>query len=1267
MQDRRVAVIGMALRFPGAETPEQYWRDIVSGASHVRPFTEAEFAAAGLPRELYRDPDFTGSSALLHGIDGFDAAFFGMSGREATLTDPQQRLFLECCHHVLEDGGYAGTADRVGVYASTGYRLYSLHSYLAAQIGEASRSEDWTAVKQIQVGNYADFTANRAAFRLGLEGPAVNVATACSSGLVSVHLAAQALLAGEADLMVAGSAALHLPQVTGHRHVRGSTISPTGTVRAFDAAADGTVGGNGVAAVLLKPLSKALADGDTVHAVLLGSAVTNDGAGKAGFAAPGVAGQRDAVLRALDSAGVGADTIGYLEAHGTGTYKGDPIEFAALTEAFRRHTDRTGFCALGSTKPAIGHLDSAAGLAGLIKAVLVLRHGTVPPLVNFTRANPLLGVEDSPFVLPRRATAWPAGGGPRRAGVHSIGMGGTNAHVVLEEAPAAPARPPGAPAPALLPLSAQSPRALEDSARALRDTLRARPDLTPADVLTTLALGRRHLRHRLVLTAPPGELPAALDAFLSSRDHRLGLGEEAGGAAGMPGAAGAPKTLGAAGSAGGAGTGGEAGTGSGVGIGSRSGPGSWSSSSSWSDTGTVIGGGPAYRTGTVEDGRGLAPAFVFSGQGSGRPGMAAALAGRFPVVAEVLRECARVHREETGEDTFLARLVAGEGPRQWDTAFSQPAIFALQVAQARLWRQLGVTPVAVGGHSVGEYAALCVAGALSVEDGMRLLCRRGRLMRDTEPGAMLAVFGPLERVRELLDAVGGARGAGPAYGRLELAVSNGPAQHVVAGRPGAVEAARAWLAERGEASEPLPVDRAFHTALLDPVLDALRAAAGQVELRPVRVEFVSGLDGTAHPPGWLPDADHLVRQARRTADFHSVLRTLAPRAVLVELGHGAPLTALARRAVPDTPCVPTQPRGAVPDGRNALGVSDGLDGLWAAVARLHCAGAGIDWAALLDGCAGRRIPLPGYPFQHRSYWTGPPPHPGPAALSGAAADHARTNHGSMEDGMTEQDVLKRVLELTARHLGYEADEVGAGQTFVGLGADSLQLIGMLRQLEGEFAVRLAVRDVLEDAGTPELTARLITSRMPTPTAPTAPVPPAPAAASTAPGLVPPTAPASVPLTAPSLAAPTPPASAAPTAPGLAAPPAPGFAEPMAPGLAAPTAPAPAAPIAPAMPTPAAPLTAAAPFVTAEWPAAAPVYAAPAPVYAAPAPAEVPVPVVIPAPAPEAVTAPGTESPYAYRAEIAELRRQIDVLAQTQAAMLVQLSEAVALLGAERVR
>ncbi|MFJ9983578.1 MULTISPECIES: beta-ketoacyl synthase N-terminal-like domain-containing protein [Streptomyces] len=1051
MRDDRIAVIGTALRFPGADTPEAYWRDIRAGTSRVHRFTRAEFAAAGVPAAEYERPGFGGASAPLADVDGFDAGFFGMSGREAELTDPQQRLFLECCFHALEDGGYAGGEDRcavgdggsvrIGVYGSSGYRLYSLHSYLAHHLAAEADSGDWMTAKQVQVGNYTDFTATRAAFRLGLTGPALTVSTACSSALVSVHLACQALRAGDAELMLVGSAALHLPQVSGHVPVKGSTLSPTGTVRAFDADADGTVGGNGAAAVLLKPLARALADGDTVHAVILGSAVTNDGAAKRGFAAPGVAGQRDAVLGALRAADVDAASIGYVEAHGTGTLKGDPIEFAALTEAFRAYTDRTGFCALGSTKPAIGHLDSAAGLAGLIKAVEVLRHGIVPPLVNLARPNPALAVDDSPFLLPVRERGWPLAG-VRRAGVHSIGMGGTNAHVILEQAPEAvpaSAAPTAAPVPALLPLSAADGDALRACATALRDRLAGGDRPAPADLLTTTALGRRLLPHRLVVTA--ADPVAGLEAFLS----------------------GAPA-------------------------------------------------GEAYTRGVAGGVGDPAPVLLFSGQGGGHPGMGAALAARFPVVAEVLESCARVYAEETGRDGFLDRIVGGQGPARWDTGFAQPALFALQIAQARLWERLGVTPARVAGHSVGAYAALCVAGALDTEDAMRLVCGRGRLMQErSAPGAMVSAFVPRARVRELLAAVPG----------LELAVVNGATHHVLGGPPEAVDAVRVLLAARGEAYEVLAVERAFHTALLDPALEEFRVLADKVEPRPLHTEFVDGIDGAVRPAGWRPDAAYLVAQARRTADFAAVLAELGPSPLLLELGPSAVLTGLVRRALPDAVCVPTRD--------------------WeGAVAALHCAGAGVDWAALLDGCGGRRVRLPTYPFQRRSHWRGPAPyvHPSPCPT---------------EDRMTEQAVLDRVLELTARHLGHRPDEVFADRTFVGLGADSLQLIGMVRQLEAEFGTEISMREVLEEAGTPRLTAALIAGRK------------------------------------------VPPVAAAPPS-ALLAPPA---------ALTAPAAPEAAA-----------------------------------------------------------VVAPSADEPrYATRAEVAALSEQIRQLAETQAAMLTQLSEAVALLTA----
>ncbi|NEE41272.1 acyltransferase domain-containing protein, partial [Streptomyces sp. SID7982] len=345
--------------------------------------------------------------------------------------------------------------------------------------------------------------------------------------------------------------------------------------------------------------------------------------------------------------------------------------------------------------------------------------------------------------------------------------------------------------------------------------------------------------------------------------------------------------------------------------------------------------GEAYTTGVVDGVRDPAPVFLFSGQGGGHPGMGAELAARFPVVAEVLGSCARVYAEETGRDDFLDRIVGGRGPARWDTAFAQPALFALQLAQARLWERLGITPARVAGHSVGAYAALCVAGALDTEDAMRLVCGRGRLMQErSAPGAMVSVFVPRARVRELLAAVPG----------LELAVVNGATHQVLGGPPEAVDAVRALLAARGEAYEVLAVDRAFHTALLDPALEEFRLLAEKTEPRPLHTEFVDGIDGTVRPAGWRPDAAYLVAQARRTADFAAVLGELASSPLLLELGPSAVLTGLVRRALPDAVCLPTR------DWERA-------------VAALHCAGAGVDWAALLDGCGGRRVRLPPYPFQ----------------------------------------------------------------------------------------------------------------------------------------------------------------------------------------------------------------------------------------------------------------------------------------------------------------
>ncbi|MFD7454476.1 SDR family NAD(P)-dependent oxidoreductase, partial [Kitasatospora sp. NPDC059827] len=663
--DRRIAVVGLALRFPGADTPEQYWRNIVDGVRSTTRFTEEELAAAGLRPEEYRHPDFVPVTGALPDTDRFDAEAFGISGTEAALMDPQQRLLLEICRQALEDGGYDAPDPhrRVGVFAGTGMTLYALRTYYQHTLAGTADPAQPVSALQTAIGNQADFAATRVAYRLGLTGPAIGVQTACSTSLVAVHLAAQSLLAGDCDLALAGAAALHIPQAAGYRYEEGSILSPDGECRAFDAAAAGTVGGNGVAAVLLKRLDRALADGDTVHGVILASAVNNDGGLKVGYTAPSVDGQAAVIGRALDLAGVPAESVGYVEAHGTGTPLGDPIEFRALAQAFRARTRAADFCSLGSVKPNIGHLDTCAGMAGLIKALLVLRHGTVPPLVNFDRPNPALELAGSPFRLAAERRDWPAGATPRRAGVSALGVGGTNAHLVLEEAPASSA--PGAAdgprqeAPTVLPLSARTEQGLTALAGLLRDRLAAGPAPAPGDLPLTLGGGRRALRHRLAVTgAGSADLLRGLEAHLAGRGSATA---------------------------------------------------------------------PVRREAPRGDVR---PVLLFTGQGGQYRGMAAELHRAFPVFRAVLEECDRLHREAWDEPLLPLLLdpVPEGAADDWTTEAAQPALFALQAAQLRLWQELGLRPAAVAGHSAGEYAAFHAAGALDLADGMFLTALRGRLM-----------------------------------------------------------------------------------------------------------------------------------------------------------------------------------------------------------------------------------------------------------------------------------------------------------------------------------------------------------------------------------------------------------------------------------------------------------------------------------------------------------------------------------------------------------
>lgn len=505
-----IAIIGMAGRFPQAADLDAFWRNIAAGAESLASLSDEDLDAAGVPAALRARPTYVRRGTFLEQAEYFDAAFFGYSPREAQVIDPQQRVFLESAWEAMENAGYApgSIADSVGVYAGA-----SMNSYVYAQLLRNPALAEAVGGYQIMLGNDKDFLCTRVSYKLGLRGPSVTVQTACSTSLVAVQMACRALQRGECDMALAGGVSLSFPLGAGYLYQEGMILSPDGHCRPFDADARGTRAGAGVGIVVLKRLDEAIAAGDSVRAVIRGIAINNDGAGKAGFTAPSVDGQVEVIATAQALAGVPARSIGYVEAHGTATPLGDPIEIAALTQAFRADTTDTGFCRLGSLKANIGHLDAAAGIAGLIKTVLVLQHRELPPLVNFRRPNPALGLERSPFSASAEGSAWRVDDGtPRRAAVSSFGIGGTNAHAVLEEAPLPAARP-SRHAGQLLLLSARSAEALDATGTRLAAHLRAHPEQALADVAFTLQIGRQAFAHRrMVVASEAAEAAAALEA-----------------------------------------------------------------------------------------------------------------------------------------------------------------------------------------------------------------------------------------------------------------------------------------------------------------------------------------------------------------------------------------------------------------------------------------------------------------------------------------------------------------------------------------------------------------------------------------------------------------------------------------------------------------------------------------------------------------------------------------------------------------------------------
>ncbi|MBV9787773.1 MAG: SDR family NAD(P)-dependent oxidoreductase, partial [Chloroflexi bacterium] len=510
-----IAIIGMAGRFPGAQNVDQLWQNLCAGLESISFFSDEELLAAGVDPEVIKLPNYVPARGALGNAEYFDAAFFGHSPHVAALMDPQHRLFLEVAWTALEHAGYDAEryAGRIGVFGGESMNTYLLHNVLPHMRLVASVDS-----LQASIGNDKDSLTTEVAYKLNLTGPSLTIQTASSTSLVAAHVACQSLLNYECDMGLAGGVSIHFPETAGYLYQEGGATSPDGHCRTFDAQSAGFVNGHGAGIVVLKRLEDAIADNDTIYAVIRGSAVNNDGAVKVSYMAPSVDGQATVIEMAQAAAGVEPETISYVEAHGTGTKLGDPIEIAALTQAFRAQTDKRNYCAIGSIKPNIGHLDTAAGVAGLIKAALALRHGQIPPSLHFEQPNPQIDFASSPFYVNTKLTEWRSHGAPRRAGVSSFGMGGTNAHAVLEEAPARQASDAARPW-QLLTLSAKSASALDQQTAELAAHLEQHPELNLADVSYTLHMGRRAFNYRRALVCH--DLGDAAQALASNDPERI--------------------------------------------------------------------------------------------------------------------------------------------------------------------------------------------------------------------------------------------------------------------------------------------------------------------------------------------------------------------------------------------------------------------------------------------------------------------------------------------------------------------------------------------------------------------------------------------------------------------------------------------------------------------------------------------------------------------------------------------------------------------------
>ncbi len=975
----KIAVIGMACRFPGANNLEEYWSNLIEGKETLTQLTDEQiYGSEPYFDKLKNNPNYVKVRGILNDIDKFDAGFFGMTPKEAAETDPQQRLWFETVWHAFENAGcdpftYGGP---IGVFAGGNMSSYLLYNILRdPEKMENFLRPGFADSLQLTLGNEAAFIPTKTAYQFNLRGPAIYVQTACSTSLVAIAQACQSLYSYESDICVAGGVKVTAPQEKGYLFQEGAIYSPDGHCRSFDAEAKGTVGGNGVGVVILKRMEDALRDRDRIYSLVSGWGLNNDGNNKVSYTAPGIDGQAEVIMMAQAFAEVSPDEIAYVEAHGTATQLGDPIEVAALTKAFRAKTEKKGFCGLGSVKSNIGHTDSAAGVASFIKTSLAAYNKTLPPTLHFKTPNPHIDFANSPFYVQNKLKKWD-NERPLIMGVSSFGIGGTNAHVIVEQPPVAE-KTVASPLkwPELIVISAKSEESLKRQKTDLADYLKIKSDVDIRDVANTLAYGRNHMKYRsFVVASNTVEIASGNRIFVDGKKE-------------------AP---------------------------------------------------PSKTT------------FMFPGQGAQYVKMGLDLYSNNKIFRNILDECFTIFRNETGND-LSAILFSTDSPAESEkklasTEITQPSLLIIEYALSKVLLELGIKPDYLIGHSIGEYTAACLSGVFDLPSALRIVIKRGELMRKMPSGSMMAVRAGAEKLKALSGSL------------FELAADNAAESCTISFRTEDMDRVKELLGNNGITSVPLNTSHAFHSAAFDPIISEFSAYVGQFMLKVPRIPFISCFTGSFITNEQATSKEYWARQLRNTVRFRDGVSKLSETAgmLFLEVGPNTHLSSIARQSNNIT-----NKKLII----STLGKADGLDErhkVISVLGNLFNTGMEINFEILQQGTEARKISLPSYPFNRKRHWIDYDKslHSGKEAAPSETESQSQHVEASLP-GIDNENTIKygkttvQILNIWRTLFGN--DQIGVDDDFFEIGGHSLLALQILARIREATGSVISLKEFLDNS------------------------------------------------------------------------------------------------------------------------------------------------------------------------------------------------------------